>query len=107
MKFENEGGLNMKYWFHDIGVIDQGHILEVTLDRPAHVRIMDDTNYENFKNRQTYTSVVSKVTDSPYKVKLPRSAHWFVVIDLDGKPGAVASSVKVYKTKPANTKPAN
>ena len=91
----------MKYWFHDIGVVDEGNILEVTLDKPAHVLIMDDANYEFFKNRQTYSSVVNKVTESPYKVKLPRSAHWFVVIDLDGKQGTVASSVKVYRAKPA------
>ena len=89
----------MKFWFHDVGVIEQGKILEVTLDQPAHVRVMDKDNYAFFKNRQSYSSIVSNVTNSPYRVKLPRTAHWFVVIDRDGEPGAVTSSVKLYAPK--------
>ena len=88
----------MKYWFHDIGNVEQGKILEIALDRTANVRIMDELNYENFKNRQSYSAIIYYVTSPQLRVKLPRTAHWYVVIDLEGQSGSVASTVKLFKS---------
>ena len=89
----------MKYWFHDIGEVEEGKVLEVALDQPAIIRVMDEKNYDSYKNNQSYSCITSNVTVSPYKVKLPRTAHWFVVIDPDGRSGMIKSNIKVYQAK--------
>ena len=94
----------MKYWFHDVGIVEQGKIIEVTLDQAANIRIMDEDNYNNFKNRQSYSAIIYFITTSPFKIKLPRSAHWYVVVDPEDQPGSVVSSVKVYR-KSTSEKP--
>jgi len=94
----------MKYWFHDIGDVEQGNIIEVTLDKAANVRVMDSDNYESFRNRRSYTAIIYYITSSPFKIKLPRSAHWYVVVDPEDQPGSVVSSVKVYR-KSTSEKP--
>ena len=87
----------MKYWFHDVGIVDSGNVLEITLDYAAHVRIMDFENYHEYKNRRPYKSISKYITTSPFSIKVPRSSHWFVVVDLEGIPGSVFSEVRVRR----------
>jgi len=87
----------MKYWFHDVGNIDDSHILEISMDYAAHVRVMDRNNYNEYRSRRAYKSISKYVTASPFTIKVPRASHWFVVIDLEGKPGVVASEVRVRR----------
>lgn len=85
----------MQYQFYDLGNVEQGKIVEVTLGYAANVRIMDSSNYSSFKNGRRHQFIGGYVKQSPYKVTLPHSSRWYVVVDLGGYAGKVKSAVRV------------
>ena len=40
----------MKFSYYDFGYLETGKIVEVQLSAAANVRLMDSTNYSNYKN---------------------------------------------------------
>ena len=87
----------MQYQFYDLGNVERGKIVEVTLGYAANVRIMDSTNYSNFKNGRRHKYIGGYVKRSPYKATLPNTSRWYVVVDLGGHAGKVSSSVRVLE----------
>lgn len=85
----------MQFQSYDLGNITAGKIVEVTLGYAANVRIMDSSNYSNFKAGRKCRYFGGYVTRSPYKVTIPNSGHWYVVVDLGGYAGKVKSAVRV------------
>ena len=85
----------MQYQLYNLGNVERGKIVEVTLGYAANVRIMDSTNYSSFKNGRAHHFIGGYVKRSPFKATLPRTAHWYVVVDLGGYAGRVSSSVRV------------
>lgn len=85
----------IQYQFYDLGTIDKGKIVEVTLGYAANVRIMDSSNYSSFKNGRRHNFIGGYVKQSPYKVTISHGGHWYVVIDLGGYAGKVKSGVRV------------
>jgi hypothetical protein len=85
----------MQYQLYDLGNVERGKIVEVTLGYAANVRIMDSSNYSSFKNGRRHKYIGGYVKRSPYKATLPNTAHWYVVVDLGGYSGKVSSSVRV------------
>jgi len=85
----------MQYQLYDLGNAERGKVVEVTLGYAANVRIMDSSNYSSFKNGRKHTYIGGYVKRSPYKATLPRTARWYVVVDLGGHAGKVSSSVRV------------
>ena len=85
----------MQYQYYDLGNVSAGDIVEVTLGYAANVRIMDSSNYSNFKAGRRHSFIGGYIKQSPYTAKLPHSAHWFVVVDLGGYAGKVKSAVRV------------
>ena len=85
----------MQWQLYDLGSVSAGKIVEVILGYAANVRIMDSSNYSSFKAGRNARFIGGYVTRTPYKVTLPNSAHWYVVIDLGGYAGKVKSAVRV------------
>lgn len=77
--------------------LSQDDIVEVTLDRQANVRLLDDANYTKYKrgNRHTYHGGLAK--KSPIRLRPPHSGHWHIVIDLGGYAGKVKASVRTIR----------
>ncbi len=69
--------------------------IEVQLSAAANVRLMDSSNYSNYKNGRRHRYYGGYVKRSPYKITVPNSAHWYVTIDLGGYAGTVRHSVRV------------
>lgn len=65
------------------------------LSAAANVRLMDSTNYNNFKNGRKHRYYGGYVTRSPYRVTVPSSGHWYLTIDLGGYAGKVKHSARV------------
>jgi hypothetical protein len=86
----------MRYWFNDMGLIDEGKTVEVTLTDAANIRIMDENNFKLFKKGEPHDFVGGYVKFTPYRIKLPRQAHWYVVADKGGQEGEVNAAVLVY-----------
>ena len=74
----------MEYQLYNLGYLEKGKIVEVALAYAANVRIMDSSNYSSFKNGRRHRFIGGHVKHSPFRVTLPNSTHWYVVVDLGG-----------------------
>jgi hypothetical protein len=89
----------MNYSVYDLGQVEAGKIVEVTLSAAANVRLMDSSNYSNYKNGRQHHYYGGYVKRSPYRIPVPRSTHWYVTIDLGGYAGKVRHGVRVLQGK--------
>ena len=86
----------MQYQVYDLGQLGGGEVVEVTLKgNSANVKLMNSSNFSNYKSGRQHNYYGGHVTRSPYKVSVPNSGRWYVTIDLGGYSGRVSSSVRV------------
>ncbi len=85
----------MEFQQYDLGQVQAGRIVEVTLGYAANVKIMDSFNFSSYKRGGAHRFIGGYVTESPYKASIPNSGHWYVTIDLGGHAGKISSSVQV------------
>lgn len=86
----------MNYQVYDLGQLKRGQRVQVTLSgNAANVRLMDSSNYQNYKSGRSHRYTGGLVQRSPVVLGVPSSGHWYVTIDLQGLRGTVRSSVQV------------
>ncbi len=86
----------MKYTVYNLGNLEKGNIVEVTLKgNAANVLLLNSSNYNNYKNGRRYKCYGGYVKSSPYRIVVPSNGRWFVVINLGGYGGQVRSAVRV------------
>lgn len=86
----------MNFLHYDFN-LSPGDTVEVTLDKQANVRLLDDANFSNYQRGAQHSYFGGKALKSPIFLKPPHSGHWHVVIDLGGYPGTVRASVRILK----------
>lgn len=85
----------MNYNVYDLGQLKTGQRVEVTLSgSAANVRLMDSSNYNNYKNGRAHRYAGGLIQRSPVILGVPSSGHWYVTIDMNGLKGTVRSSVR-------------
>ncbi len=89
--------ISQQFLHYDLGTVGPESIAEVTLSNAANVLLMDSANFASYRNNQAYRYHGGYVTVSPYRVRPPHSAHWYVVVDLGGAAGSVRASVRVVR----------
>jgi hypothetical protein len=86
----------MSYTVYDLKQLHRGDRVQVTLSgNAANVRLMDASNYANYKSGRRHTYYGGLAKKSPIVLGVPSSGHWYVTIDLQGLRGAVRSSISV------------
>ncbi|WP_337432956.1 DUF1883 domain-containing protein [Alistipes communis] len=86
----------MRYQVYDLGQLKRGDRVQVVLSgNAANVRLMDTSNYNNYKNARRHSYYGGLATKSPIILGVPYSGHWYVTVDLQGLRGTVRSSVRV------------
>jgi hypothetical protein len=86
----------MNFQKYDLGNLSAGEIVEITLvQNAANVRLMDSSNFSNYKSGRRHQYFGGYMTKSPVRLQIPRSDHWYVAIDLGGYSGTIRSSVRV------------
>lgn len=85
----------MQFIKHDLGKMNGGEIVEVTLTSAAYVRLMDSVNFRNYRSGQRHKSYGGHYKSSPVRLKIPNPGHWFVAVDLAGYAGKVGSSAHI------------
>lgn len=86
--------LPFNYW--DLGQQKRGAVVRVTLSgNAANVRLLDSSNYRAFKAGRNARGIGGLVKRSPVDIEIPRSGHWYVVIDYGGRPGRGRAGVEV------------
>ncbi len=90
----------MRFQKYDLGNLKGGEIVEVILSgNAANIRLMDNSNFSNYKSGRRHTYYGGYATKSPVRISVPRSGHWYVAIDLGGYSGTTKSSVRVLPGK--------
>ena len=85
----------MKYTVYDLGQCRRGERIQVSLQgNAANVRLMDSSNYSNYRSGRRHRYYGGLVKRSPIVLTVPSSGHWYITIDLAGLAGSVRSSIR-------------
>jgi hypothetical protein len=85
----------MQYTHYDLGHQSGGEFFEISLQgTAANVRLMDSSNFQSFKSGGRHTYQGGHFKQSPVRLQVPSSGHWYIVVDLGGYQGSVKSSVR-------------
>ena len=85
----------MNFTHYDLGRKERGEIIEITLSgSAANVRLMDSSNFQNYRNGRRHTCYGGLAKQSPVRLQVPSSGNWHVTIDMQGLRGNVRSSVR-------------
>ena len=90
----------MRFTHYKLGHLAGGIVVEVTLQgSAANVRLMDNSNFNNYKaaRRHTYHGGLAK--RSPVRLKVPRSGTWHVTVDMQGLRGTARSGIRVISAE--------
>jgi hypothetical protein len=85
----------MEHLRFDLGNLNQGSTVVVTLKNQANVQLMTSADYKNYKAGRRYRYHGGRVTTSPFRIAVPSNGHWVVAIDLGGLAGRISASVAV------------
>lgn len=85
----------MKFIHNDLGRRQRGEIVEVTLTSGANVRLMNNSDFSNYKNGRRHRYIGGLAKQSPLRLQIPSSGHWHVAIDMQGLRGSTRASVRV------------
>jgi len=58
-----------------------GKSIVITVNRSGYARVMDDENYQLYRNGEDCRAFQGHITSSPYRFKIPYGQHWHAVID--------------------------
>jgi hypothetical protein len=86
----------MNFLHYDLD-LDAGDVVEVTLDKQANVRLLDEVNYHRYKRGQRHTYHGGLAKASPIRLRTPNAGSWHLVIDLGGYAGTVRASVRTIR----------
>jgi len=86
----------MNYLHYDLDLQD-GEAVEVTLDKQANTKLLDEPNYANYKRGAQHTYYGGLAQKSPVILSPPRPGHWHLVIDLGGYAGSIRASVRTLR----------
>jgi hypothetical protein len=85
----------MNFTHYDLGHLDAGAVVVVTLTGGANVRLMDNSNFSSYRNGRVYQGFGGLAKRSPVRLDIPHAGHWHVAVDMQGLRGSVKSSIQV------------
>jgi hypothetical protein len=74
-----------------------GDVVEVEIDRPANVRLMDGPNFSAFHRGLGYRSWGGGYLAGVVRLAAPGYGHYHLVIDLGGNAGTIRHSIAVRR----------
>jgi hypothetical protein len=84
-----------------VSEIDAGpeDVVEVKLSAPANVMLLTASDYTHYRNNEQF-NYYGGHSGSELTVDLtpPNQGHWYLVVDLGGRPGRVSAYVSIKKT---------
>ena len=85
----------MQFIHTDLGYKQRGEIVEITLTSGANVRLMDSSNFSNYKNGRKHKFYGGLAKQSPIRLTIPNTGHWHVAVDMQGLRGSTRASVRM------------
>jgi hypothetical protein len=84
-------------FLHQKFVLKAEDVVEVTLDAPANVLLLDPVNFSNYNQNAAYRYHGGYAKTSPVRLSPPHPGTWHVVVNLGGYPGRVRAGVRVIR----------
>lgn len=84
-----------KFIHYDVGRVDRGTVVEVSLTSGANVRLMDSSNFNSYKNGRSHRYQGGLAKRTPVRLAVPRSGHWHVTVDTIGLRNGTRASFRV------------
>lgn len=84
----------MNFLQFDLGIRQRGEVIEVTLTAAANVRLMMSSEFSNYKNSRRHQYIGGLAKQSPIRLQIPSSGHWYVAVDMQGLRGNTHASVR-------------
>ncbi|WP_209010154.1 DUF1883 domain-containing protein [Labrenzia sp. THAF35] len=88
-------GYFMQFIHNDLGNRQRGEIVEISLTSGANVRLMNSSNFSNYRNGRRHQFIGGLARKSPVRLQMPSSGHWHVAIDMQGLRGSTRASVRI------------
>ena len=85
----------MNFTKYELGSRQAGEIIEVTLAAAANVRLMQSSDFNNYKNGRRHSYRGGLITRSPYRIAIPSSGTWYLTVDMQGLRGSTRSSIRI------------
>lgn len=85
----------MQFIHTDLGYKQRGEIVEITLTSGANVRLMDSSNFSNYKNGRKHKFYGGLAKQSPIRLAIPSTGYWHVAVDMQGLRGSTRASVRM------------
>lgn len=86
----------MNFTQYDLGHLNRGDVVEVVLQgSAANVRLMDSSNFSNYKAGRQHRYTGGLANKSPVRLAVPSSGRWYVTVDMQGLRGTVRSGARV------------
>jgi Domain of unknown function (DUF1883) len=85
----------MNFLHNDLGMLNGGELVEVSLSSQANVRLMDSSNFSSYRNGSQHRFYGGLAKKSPIRLQVPGAGHWHVAVDLSGYAGSIRASVRV------------
>ena len=85
----------MNFIHSDLGTRSKGEVVQTSLTNGANVRLMNSSNFANYKNGRKHTYYGGLAKKTPINLAIPSSGHWHLVVDMQGLQGSTKASIKV------------
>ena len=79
----------------DLGQRAKGDLVEVTLTSGANVRLLDENNFNAYRNGRQHRYIGGLARKSPVRLAIPRPGHWHAVVDMQGLRGQARAGFRV------------
>ena len=84
------------YAYYDLGELSHGDTVVVRLRGSApNVLLLDRQNFERYRAGLRFAFVGGLQRRSPVRLSVPHDGHWYVSLDLGGRPGRATGAVSV------------
>jgi hypothetical protein len=85
-----------RYAYYDLGELTKGDTVVVRLRGSApNVLLLDRRNFERYRFGLRFAFVGGVQRRSPVRLTVPQDGHWYVALDLGGRPGRARGEVSV------------
>ncbi|MGV2984351.1 DUF1883 domain-containing protein [Microbacterium sp. AGC85] len=81
-----------RFQHYDLGHLDSGATVVVTLSTGANVRLMTTNEFQNFRDGRAHRYQGGLARRSPLRLPVPHSGQWVVTIDLAGLAATTVTS---------------
>lgn len=88
--------MQIQFTQYSLGHRKSGEIIQVNLSgSAANVRLMDSSNFQNYKSGRQHRYQGGLAKKSPVRLQIPHSGTWYVTVDMQGLVGTVRSSIDI------------